>query len=211
MPGLKTLNKFGVPIFSNGGTTPQKIGMLQPKPSYRFRVRVLNFGDEQKLEDLTRQVVSVSRPTVSHTVVDVHSYNSLAYYAGKHSWGDITLSLRDDITNRATRLVGQQVQKQLNHLEQTGFAAGINYKFNMYIEMLDGGNVKILEEWYLEGCFLSNVSYGSLDYANSDAVVLELTIRPDNCQYAGENGTDRSVFPLLPFNNFPGNSPGTLG
>lgn len=211
MPGLKTLNKFGVPIYSNGGDTPGKIGMLQPKPSYRYRVRVVNFGDDQKVEDFSRQVATATRPTLTHTTVTVDSYNSKAYYAGKHEWQPLTVALRDDITNRATRLVGQQIQKQLNHFEQTGYAAGINYKFNMYLEILDGGNVKILEEWYLEGCYLESVNYGQMDYSNSEPLMIEMTIRMDNCQYAGEDGTERDVFPLLPFNNVPGDSPGTLG
>lgn len=210
MAGLKTLSKFGVPIFSTGAG-PGKIGMLQPKPAYRFRVRVLNFGDEQQLEDLSRQVATASRPTLDQAPVTVDSYNSKAYYAGKHEWQPIEVVVRDDITNRVTRLVGQQVQKQLNHFEQTGFAAGINYKFNMYMEMLDGGNVKVLEEWFLEGCFLSNVNWGSLDYASSEPTMITMSIRYDNAQYAGEDGDDRGVFPLIPFNNVPGNSPGTIG
>jgi len=210
MPGLKTLNKFGVPIYSTGGN-PGKIGMLQPKMRHRFRVRVLNFGDEQKLEDLTRQVMSVTKPSLSYDIITVDSYNSRAYYSGKHTWGEINLTVRDDITNRVSRLIGQQVQKQLNHYEQTAWAAGINYKFNMYIEMLDGGNVKILEEWYLEGCFLSSINWNDLDYSSAEPQTISLTIRYDNAQYAGEDGLDRSVFPLLASNNFPGTSPGTLG
>jgi hypothetical protein len=210
MAGLKTLSKFGVPIYSTGGS-PGKIGMLQPKPGYRFRIRVLNFGDEQKLEDFSRQVATATRPTIAQAPVAVHSYNSVAYYAGKHEWSEVNVAVRDDITNRVTRLIGQQVQKQLNHFEQTGYAAGINYKFNMYMEMLDGGNTKILEEWYLEGCFLSNVNWGALDYSVSEPVQIEMTIRYDNAQYAGEDGTDRGVFPLFPFNNVPGDSPGTIG
>lgn len=210
MPGIKTLNKFGVPIYSTGGN-PGKIGMLQPKMRHRFRVRVLNFGDEQKLEDLTRQVVSVSRPTLEYDIVTIDSYNSKAYYAGKHSWGTLSLTVRDDITNRVTRLVGQQVQKQLNHYEQVGWSSGINYKFNMYLEMLDGGNVKVLEEWYLEGCFLSTINWGDLEYSDAGPVQISMTIRYDNAQYAGEDGLDRSIFPLLPYNNYPGRSPGLIG
>lgn len=210
MPGIRTLSRFGVPIYSTGGN-PGKIGILQPKMRHRFRVRVLNFGDEQKLEDLTRQVVSVSRPSLDHDIIQVDSYNSKAYYAGKHNWGTISLSVRDDITNRVTRLIGQQVQKQLNHFEQTGYASGIEYKFNMYIEMLDGGNVKILEEWYLEGCFLSTINWGDMDYSSAEPVIINMTIRYDNAQYAGEDGVDRSVFPLLPFRNYTGNTPGLIG
>lgn len=203
MAGLKTVSKFGVPIYSTGGD-PGKIGLLQPKPKYRFRVRVINFGDNQDVEDLTRQVVSVGKPSLSYSVQEIHSYNSIGYYAGKHSWSEINLVLRDDITNRATRLVGQQVQKQLNHFEQTGFAAGQNYTFDMYIETLDGGNTKVLEEWFLEGCFLSNISWGDYSYDDSGPLQISLSIRYQNAQYAGEDGVDRGVFPLVAFNNNPG-------
>jgi hypothetical protein len=209
MAGLKTVTKFGVPVFSTGGD-PGKIGLLQPKPKYRFRVRVINFGDNQNVEDLTRQVVSVSKPKLSFNTQEFHSYNSIGYYAGKHQWSTINLVLRDDISNRATRLVGQQVQKQFNHFEQTGFVAGVNYTFDMYIEILDGGNVKVLEEWFLEGCFLTDIDWDSLDYSASDPIQISLTIRAQNAQYAGEDGVDRSVFPLVPFNNIAGTTGKTI-
>lgn len=173
---VTTLNKFGVPL--NGAKT----GMLQPKPQYRFRVRAINFGNvsDGAVVDFTRQVQNATRPTLTQAPVAVHSYNSVAYYAGKHEWNTVTVAVRDDISNNVTRLVGKQVQKQLNHFEQIGYAAGENYKFSMYIDILDGGNVAVLDEWMLEGCFLSNVNYGSLDYATSDPVMIEMEIRYDN-------------------------------
>lgn len=198
--GLFTLNKFGVPIFSDGNPagTAGKIGMLQPKPQYRYKVRVRSFGAAaDKVEDLTRQVANVTRPTLNYTPVTVDSYNSRAYYAGKHEWQEITLAIRDDITNTATKLVGRQVQKQLNHHQQTGYPAASNYKFEMYIEMLDGGNVNVLEEWFLEGCFLSSINWGNLAYDSSEPTMIEMNIRYDNAQYAGENGTETSLFPVV--------------
>jgi len=208
MVGIKTTNKFGVPIYSTGGA-PQKFGILQPKPRYRFRVRFINFGDNRENEFLQLQAVSVSRPSLSHEIVPLHSYNSIGYYAGKHSWSEITVTLRDDITNRVSRIVGEQVQKQLNHFEQTGFAAGINYVFDMYIEILDGGNTKIFEEWFCEGCFLSNVNWGSLDYSDSGPATIELTIRPQNCTLRGEDGVE-SIFPFVAYNNVVGNRSGLI-
>lgn len=197
--GVFTLNKFGVPLLSDGNPTGAagKIGMLQPKPQYRYKVRVRSFGGAaDKVEDLTRQVATVTRPTINYDPVVVDSYNSKAYYAGKHEWQPIDLTIRDDITNTATKLVGRQVQKQLNHHQQTGYRAGSNYKFEMYIEMLDGGNVNVLEEWFLEGCFLASVNWGSLDYSASEPTMIEMNIRYDNAQYAGEDGTETSLFPI---------------
>ena len=76
---MATLSKFGVPI--DGATG--RGGILQPKLKYRFRVRFTNFGNlgASPLQ-LTQQVMSVTRPKVSHEEVPSHSYNSIAYMQG---------------------------------------------------------------------------------------------------------------------------------
>ena len=176
----ETLSKFGVPLGGGGG----RGGILQPKAKYRFRVRVINFGPIAGGIELTQQVQSVTKPTIGHESVPVHSYNSVGYYAGKHEWEPISLVIKDDITNSATRLVGHQVQKQLNHFEQTGFTSGINYKFVMLIESMDGGNDGVLETWTLEGCFLENVEYSDLAYDDSAFQTITMSIRYDNATLA---------------------------
>jgi hypothetical protein len=155
-------------------------GLLQLKYKYRFRVRVINFGPIAGGLDFTQQVQSVAKPKVSHEEVPVHSYNSVAYYAGKHTWEPINLVLKDDLTNNVSRMVGHQVQKQMNHFEQTAFAAGINYKFVTIIETMDGGNDTVVETWTLEGCFLQNVDYMDLDYGDSSFQTISMQIRFDN-------------------------------
>lgn len=177
---VETLSKFGVPLGGGDG----RGGLAQLKYKYRFRVRVINFGPIAGGLDLTQQVQSVSKPKLSHEAVEVHSYNSKAYYAGKHTWEEVNLVVKDDATNSASRLVGHQMQKQLNHHEQTAFAAGINYKFVMLIETMDGGNDNVLETWTLEGCFLSNVDYMDLDYGDSQFQTISMTVRYDNATLA---------------------------
>ena len=172
----ETLSKFGVP--TGGGTG--RGGLLSLKYKYRFRVRVLNFGPIAGGLELTQQVQSVSKPKISHEEVPVHTFNSVAYYAGKHSWDAINLVLKDDLANNVSRMVGHQLQKQLNHFEQTGFASGINYKFVTIIETMDGGNDTVVETWTLEGCFLQNVDYMDLDYSDSQFQTISMTIRFDN-------------------------------
>ena len=104
---MATLSKFGVPIDGSTG----RGGILQPKLKYRFRVRFTNFGNLGAAPlQLTQQVMSVTRPKVNHEEVPVHSYNSIAYMQGKHTWEAINITLRDDINNNISKLVGQQVQ-----------------------------------------------------------------------------------------------------
>lgn len=172
----ETLSKFGVPLGGGSG----RGGILQPKYKYRFRVRVVNFGPIAGGIELTQQVVSVTQPSISHEEVAVHSYNSVGYYAGKHEWETINLVIRDDITNSVGRLVGHQMQKQLNHYEQTGFTSGINYKFVMLIETMDGGNDGVISTWTLEGCFIQNAEFSELAYEDSSFQTISLSVRYDN-------------------------------
>ncbi len=175
---VETLSKFGVPI--NGARN----GLFMPKIKHRFRVRVINFGPIAGGLELTQQVVNVDRPNVNFTSQQVHSYNSIMHFAGKAEWQSINLTVRDDITNSVSKLVGHQVQKQMNFFEQTSVAAGINYKFTSLIEILDGGNETVFEQWTLEGCFLETINYQNLDYSSSDAVDIQMTVRFDNATLA---------------------------
>jgi len=176
-----TLQNFGVPTgdaFSRGG-------ILMPKVKNRFRVFVANFGMPGSAVGFTQQVVTVARPTVNFTPQPVHSYNSVAYYAGKAEWEKVEVTLRDDVTNSASRLVGAQVQRQMNFFEQTVPMAAGDYKFQMSVETLDGGGTAVddaivLERWNFEGCLLNSVNYQSFDYATADAMTITLSVRFDN-------------------------------
>jgi hypothetical protein len=178
---LETLTKFGVPLGGGEG----RGGLLMPKLKYRFRVRFINFGPIAGGLELTQQVMSMGKPAISYEEVTLDSYNSKAYVHGKHSWDNVTCVLRDDITNTVSKLVGHQVQKQVNHFEQTAFAAGQNYKFTTLTEVMDGGNDVVLEQWQLEGCFLQNVQWGDMDYSQSEPQSISLTIRYDNATQSG--------------------------
>jgi len=185
---LTSLNRISVPT-SNGtsGTA-----LLMPKLQYRFRVILLGFGVEASTE-LTKQVSDVKRPTVTFEEMELPIYNSKVKLAGKPNWDDVTLNLRDDANGQVQKLVGQQIQKQFDFMEQASARSGIDYKFQTNIEVLDGGNgayePNILEKWELYGCFLSSVDYGEANYANNEPMTIALTVKYDNAvQFAGANG-----------------------
>ena len=174
----RTLDHFGVPTDSGVSTGN---GILQPKLNYRFRVVVAGFGGAGTTSaEFTRQVMNVSRPKVSHESIPLDSYNSRMYVMGKHTWEPITITLRDDIANNLTKLVGSQVQSQLDHKSQRGPSAGTNYKFSTLNEILDGNSGDATEQWQLEGCFITNADYSQTDYAVSDPVTITLTLQYDN-------------------------------
>jgi hypothetical protein len=127
-----------VPLASDQSSSVQ--GLLMPKLKYRFRVTFLNFGVSQPTTELTKQVVDFSRPNVTFENIDVPIYNSTIRLLGKHSWADLTCNLRDDAGGNVSRLVGEQIQKQFDFAEQSSASSGIDYKFVLKFEMLDGGN-----------------------------------------------------------------------
>lgn len=177
-----SLNKFTVPLSTNQSATSQ--GLLMPKLKFRFRVTFENFGVSQPVTELTKQVMDFTRPKVGFEPVEIPIYNSRIYYAGKPTWETVTCQLRDDAGNNVTKLVGEQLQKQFDFMEQASASSGIDYKFLTRFEVLDGGNgaetVNILETWEMYGCFLSNADYADANYGSNDPMTVSLTIRYDN-------------------------------
>ena len=204
----ETKSKFGVPVTGNTGS-----GVLMPKLKYRFRVSFLNnFGGSAETKVLTQNIQSVSRPKISYEEQVIDSYNSKVYVQGKHTWEQINVTIRDDITNQVAKQVGAQVQRQLNHFQQSTPASGSDYKFDMQVEILDGVNAGATEVWFLEGCFLTNVDYSETDYSASDAVQITLQVRYDNAiHFEGDNDINGRTVSGNPFPETVSTGTGTLG
>lgn len=179
---IASLANFTVPLASDQSATSQ--GMLMPKLKYRFRLSFENFGVSTPTTELTKQVISAARPNVQFEDQTIHIYNSQIHYAGKPKWQTITVKLRDDATGQVSKLVGEQMQKQFDFYEQSSAASGLDYKFTLRIEMLDGGNgasaPSILESWECYGVYVSQVNYESLDYSQQGPAEITLTLQMDN-------------------------------
>jgi hypothetical protein len=180
---IASLSKFTVPLASDQSASAQ--GMLMPKLKYRFRVMFENFGTSTPTTELTKQVQDAARPQVSFDNQKIQVYNSTINYAGRPSWSEMTIKLRDDVTGAVSKLVGEQMQKQFDFFEQSSAASGGDYKFLMRVEMLDGGNgastPNVLETWECYGCYVRQAQYNTLSYANQEMLTIDLTIQPDNC------------------------------
>jgi hypothetical protein len=178
-----SLTKLTVPLASDQSNSAQ--GLLMPKLKFRFRVTFLNLGVSQPTTELTKQVMDFTRPNVTFDNIDIPIYNSTIKLAGKYSWADLTCQLRDDAGGNVSRLVGEQLQKQLDFLEQSSAASGIDYKFTTVFEVLDGGNGAntpvALETWTILGCYLQGVNYNDANYGSgTEPMTVSMTIRYDN-------------------------------
>jgi hypothetical protein len=179
---VSSLTKMTVPLASDQSASTQ--GLLMPKLKYRFRVMFENFGTTNTTTELTKQVMDFTRPEVTFEEMIVDIYNSKIKLAGKHSWSDVTCNVRDDAATNVQKLVGEQLQKQLDFMEMASASAGIDYKFLTKFEVLDGGNGAqqpvVLETWELYGCYLKGVNYNDANYATSEPMTVAMTIAFDN-------------------------------
>jgi hypothetical protein len=190
---MAVITNFGVPTTSGNGDG----ATLMPKLQYRFRVTFEGLGGINEGPLVTRNVISVSRPTIDHEDVTIDTYNSKIRLAGKHTWQDITLTLRDDIDSNVIKALDTQLSNQVNHLTQTSAKSGAEYKFKMYIETLDGSSAidgeGVLDRWELVGCFLPNVAYGDVNYGSSEMINITATIRFDNASHEIKSGTNQTT------------------
>jgi hypothetical protein len=155
-----------------------------PKLKFRFRASFDGFGVSQPKVELTKQVIDIKRPSVNFNPITLDVYNSKVYLQGKPEWQETSVNLRDDAAGNVAKLVGEQIQKQFDFMEQASAASGIDYKFILRYEVLDGGNgastPNVLETWEMYGCQISQVDYGDMNYSTNDPATISLTIRFDN-------------------------------
>jgi hypothetical protein len=172
---MAVLTTLGVPDNTGNTTT------LMPKLAYRFRV---TFIGEAFTATPTRNVISAGRPSLQHDPVQIDAYNSRIYLAGKHTWQEVGVVLRDDIDGIIVRELNAQMNRQIDHANQASPRAGSSYKFTTLIENLDGGNPNpaVLNRYELAGCYISSISYGEMNYASSDQVAIQISIRYDNAE-----------------------------
>lgn len=188
---MAVISNFGVPVDGDNVNAT-----LMPKLQYRFRVKFINLGTDTSAADIvTSNIISVTRPAITHDETIIETYNSKIYMAGKHTWEPVTVTLRDDVNGSVIRALDTQLSRQVNHADQASKRASANYKFGMEIETLDGNNGDgtpgVLDKWKLAGCFIPNIQYGDLNYGSSDMVQITFTVRYDNASHTiGAAGSD---------------------
>ena len=192
---VSSLTRFTVPLGGNQSATSQ--GLLMPKLKFRYRATFDNFGVSTPKTELTKQIMTFARPQVTFDPIEIPVYNSKVYLAGRPTWNAVSTTLRDDAGGNVSRLVGEQLQKQFDFMEQASASSGIDYKFVATLEMLDGGNGAtepvVLETWQLYGCFLTDVNYNDVDYGSNDPVTITMSIRYDNAIQTTGGGVGTAV------------------
>ena len=172
---MAVLTTLGVPDNTGNTTT------IMPKLQYRFRVTFIGSGFSPTP---TRSVVSAARPTLTHESITLEAYNSKIFLAGKHTWGDVNIVLRDDVDSAVMKEINQQLNRQVDHANQSSARSGSGYKFTVKVETLDGASPVpgVLDTYELSGCYISQVTYGELNYGTNDQITMTVTLKYDNAE-----------------------------
>ena len=198
---MATINDFGIDA--------NNTGLYQPKARNKWKVVFLNLGGPRNettgeasrssngktpasldgnRNAITMQCTNFARPSLSFDEVALHRYNSVGYVAAKHSWSECSMTLEDDVTSYATKLLQQQLERQQYLVGDTGpgtpnllgtASTASQYKFSCELVMLDGGTWDT-ETWQLQGCWFKSINWGDLDYSDGSQVKIECTLRFDH-------------------------------
>lgn len=146
----------------------------EPKKQNRF---ILRFPSSLGINEWF--VMSASRPKINIGEVEIPFLNTSTWVAGRFTWDTIDITFKDPIGPSAAQALMEWVRLHAESVTgRMGYAAG--YKKNVELEMLDPAGV-VIEKWILEGTFLTNVDFGSLDYNSEDIAEISATLRPDRC------------------------------
>lgn len=118
-----------------------------------------------------------TRPSVSFEEIEIPFLNSRRYLPGKLTWEPISFTLNDPLTPSASQKVMEWVR--LQHETITGRSGYVAFaKRDFDIKMLDPNGV-VVEQWRILGAFLTQASFGDLDYASSEPIQISVTTRYD--------------------------------
>jgi hypothetical protein len=176
---MAVLDRLSVPV--NG----QAQGTIMPKLKHRFRVIFTGFSSGDT-SFATKDVVSVTRPTLTHEEIPIDVYNSTIYVAGKHKWDTVTIVLRDDVNSDTSTLLDGQTAKQIDMASQSSPRAAQSYKFNIAIENLDGNNddPEVFDSWELYGCYITSLAYEDSAYSSgAEFQKITIILRFDNAAH----------------------------
>ena len=130
------------------------------------------------IDDIPAYLVKASgKPTITNTAVELDMINVKRYVAGKHAWDTITLTLYDAIVPSGAQAVMEWVR--LHHESATGRDGYSSfYKKTLKLHQLSPLG-EIIEEWQLNGAFITSAGFGTFDWSSDAVQEIELTIQFD--------------------------------
>ena len=124
-------------------------------------------------------VTSASRPSAKINAVEIPFLNTSTFVAGRFNWDTLQVTFKDPIGPSAAQALMEWFRLHAESVTgRMGYAAG--YKKDVELEMLDPTGV-VVEKWILQGTFLTDLNFGTLDYNQDSIATIQATLRMDRC------------------------------
>lgn len=124
-------------------------------------------------------VKSIASPSFTDEEVTLHHINTYRKIRGKRMWSTMNMTMYDPIKPSGAQAVMEWAR--LAYESVTGRAGYSDfYKKDVSIQVL-GPVGDIVSEWVLKGAYIQSSNFGQLDWSNSAAVELSVTLNMDYC------------------------------
>jgi hypothetical protein len=122
---------------------------------------------------------TAARPSFETSEQEIPFINSTRYIAGKTKFSTLACTLYDPIAPSGAQQVMEWIR---THFESVSGRSGYAdfYKRDCQLKLLDPVGT-VVELWDIKGAFLTNATFGDLDYSGEEPTEISLTMRFDNC------------------------------
>lgn len=146
--------------------------VYEPKRKNRF---VFRFPSDLGIQEWTLE--SAARPSITQNETEIQFLNTSTWVVGRYKWEDIQITLRDAIGPSTSQAIMEWVRLTSESATgRQGYAAG--YKRDIELELLDPTGA-VAEKWILKNAFLTNVSFGDLNYGDDGIANVIGTLKMD--------------------------------
>ena len=143
----------------------------EPKKKHQFILSMADTGIPAYL------IKASDKPKLSNGEIPLDLINVKRYVKGKSEWNTISMTLYDAIVPSGAQTVMEWVR--LHHESATGRDGYSDfYKKNLKLHQLSPLGEKV-EEWTLNGAFITDAEFGSYDWSDDAVQEISLTIRYD--------------------------------
>lgn len=141
----------------------------EPKKQHQF---IMSIGD------IPAYLIKASaKPSMTNGEIALDHINTQRYVKGKSVWNSIAVTLYDAIVPSGAQSVMEWVR--LHHESATGRDGySTFYKKLVTLHQLSPLG-EVIEEWKLNGTYILDSNFGSLDWSTEDVVTIEMTLRYD--------------------------------
>jgi hypothetical protein len=151
-------------------------GSFEPQRSYNFSLEIaLDDAGDQML--IMSGLESFDTPTETTEEIVLDYGSSKRYVAGKTTFNTAELKLKDFVDQGVAQAVINWRRSVFNaETDATGFARDYKKSADLILVAPDNSISRI---WKLQGLWPTTVHYGSLSMAQSDKVLISVTLRYD--------------------------------